>query len=121
MTDRVVIHYESSREIIDETWCFRVERVRFVPPVNVAVEHELLIDIYDPYLDGPGPVVVVLPVLGGEPHAARYFAAREELAPQIKLILLDQASLDWAQEENGWSWPCGRSSRGMKPCAPRWM
>jgi len=28
--------------------------------------------------------------------------------PRIKLILLDQASLDWGKETNGWSWPWPR-------------
>ncbi len=28
--------------------------------------------------------------------------------PDIKLILLDQASLDWGSDENGWSWPWPR-------------
>jgi adenylate cyclase len=28
--------------------------------------------------------------------------------PKIKLILLDQASLDWGNEANGWSWPWPR-------------
>ena len=43
---------------------------------------------------------------------ARFFAARETPAPQIKLILLDQASLDWAQQENGWGWPWPREVYG---------
>lgn len=28
--------------------------------------------------------------------------------PRVKLILLDQASLDWGKETNGWSWPWPR-------------
>lgn len=28
--------------------------------------------------------------------------------PKVKLILLDQASLDWGKETNGWSWPWPR-------------
>lgn len=43
---------------------------------------------------------------------ARFFSARETLAPEIKLILLDQASLDWAQRENGWGWPWPREVYG---------
>ena len=39
---------------------------------------------------------------------ARFFAPRETLSPKIKLILLDQDSLDWAQKENGWGWPWPR-------------
>ncbi len=39
---------------------------------------------------------------------ARFFSQRETLAPDIKLILIDQASLDWAQRENGWGWPWPR-------------
>jgi len=39
---------------------------------------------------------------------ARFFSQRETLAPEIKLILLDQGSLDWAQSENGWGWPWPR-------------
>lgn len=39
---------------------------------------------------------------------AKFFSQREIFSPEVKLILLDQASLDWAQEENpdwGWPWP----------------
>ena len=43
---------------------------------------------------------------------ARSFSARETLAPEVKLILLDQASLDWAQRENGWGWPWPREVYG---------
>jgi len=43
---------------------------------------------------------------------ARFFARREMPSPQIKLILLDQASLDWAQEINGWGWPWPREVHG---------
>ena len=43
---------------------------------------------------------------------ARFFAPRETLSPKIKLILLDQASLDWAQRENGWGWPWPREVYG---------
>ena len=43
---------------------------------------------------------------------ARYFAQREELSPKVKLILLDQTSLDWAQRENAWGWPWPREVYG---------
>ncbi len=43
---------------------------------------------------------------------ARFFAARETPSPKIKLILLDQASLDWAEQENGWGWPWPREVYG---------
>jgi adenylate cyclase len=43
---------------------------------------------------------------------ARFFASRETLSPKIKLILLDQGSLDWAQRENGWGWPWPREVYG---------
>ena len=43
---------------------------------------------------------------------ARFFARREAPSAQIKLILLDQASLDWAQTENGWGWPWPREVYG---------
>ena len=43
---------------------------------------------------------------------ARFFAPRETLSPNVKLILLDQASLDWAQQENGWGWPWPREVYG---------
>lgn len=39
---------------------------------------------------------------------ARFFAQRETLAPKIRLILLDQGSLDWAQREQGLGWPWPR-------------
>jgi adenylate cyclase len=43
---------------------------------------------------------------------ARFFAPRETLSPQVKLILLDQPSLDWAQKEIGWGWPWPREAYG---------
>jgi adenylate cyclase len=43
---------------------------------------------------------------------ARFFSQREVPSPKIKLILLDQASLDWAQRENGWGWPWYREVYG---------
>lgn len=43
---------------------------------------------------------------------ARFFAPREAPSPKVKLILLDQASLDWAQRENGWGWPWPREIYG---------
>jgi len=43
---------------------------------------------------------------------ARFFAPRETPSPKVKLILLDQASLDWAQRENGWGWPWPREVHG---------
>jgi adenylate cyclase len=42
----------------------------------------------------------------------RFFAQREALSPKIKLILLDQESLDWAQRENSWGWPWPREVYG---------
>lgn len=40
----------------------------------------------------------------------RFFSQRETLSPRVKLILLDQASLDWAADPNGnaWAWPWPR-------------
>src|SRR5262249_52769042 len=37
----------------------------------------------------------------------RWFANHTPFSPQIKIILIDQASLDWAKQENslGWPWP----------------
>ncbi len=40
------------------------------------------------------------------------FAARTQPNPAIKVILLDQASLDWGNEENGWAWPWPRTVYG---------
>jgi adenylate cyclase len=37
------------------------------------------------------------------------FAAHTPPAPQVKVILLDQASLDWGKKENGWAWPWPRT------------
>jgi adenylate cyclase len=43
----------------------------------------------------------------------RFFSPRETPSPQVKLILLDQASLDWAQRENpDWRWPWPREVYG---------
>ncbi|MFC1764148.1 CHASE2 domain-containing protein [Planctomycetota bacterium] len=43
---------------------------------------------------------------------ARFFAQREVSSPQVQLILLDQAALDWGQEVNGWEWPWPREVYG---------
>jgi adenylate cyclase len=40
------------------------------------------------------------------------FAPRSRPHPQVKVILLDQASLDWGKNENGWAWPWPRSVYG---------
>ena len=40
------------------------------------------------------------------------FAARTAPAPQVKVILLDQASLDWGKRANGWTWPWPRTVYG---------
>ncbi len=37
-----------------------------------------------------------------------YFAEPGAASPKIKLILLDQRSLDWGEKENGWTWPWPR-------------
>lgn len=43
----------------------------------------------------------------------RFFCQREVPSPQVKLILLDQHSLDWAQRENpDWRWPWPREVYG---------
>jgi adenylate cyclase len=42
----------------------------------------------------------------------KVFAARTAPAPQVKVILLDQASLDWGKKENGWAWPWPRTVYG---------
>ncbi|MBK9304603.1 MAG: adenylate/guanylate cyclase domain-containing protein [bacterium] len=52
-------------------------------------------------------------VLGAWERAAwswrvRAAAAPSAATPTVKLILLDQASLDWGSRENGWSWPWPR-------------
>lgn len=39
----------------------------------------------------------------------RIFAPRTQPHPQIKVVLLDQASLDWGKRENGWAWPWPRT------------
>jgi adenylate cyclase len=37
------------------------------------------------------------------------FAPRTSPSAQVKVILLDQASLDWGKQENGWVWPWPRT------------
>ncbi len=44
---------------------------------------------------------------------ATFFSQRETPSPKVKLILLDQPSLDWAQEEQGWGWPWPRVVYGV--------
>jgi len=41
---------------------------------------------------------------------ARFFAGQSAPAKQIKLILLDQETLDWAESESGLSWPWYRQA-----------
>ncbi|MBN1973867.1 MAG: adenylate/guanylate cyclase domain-containing protein [Sedimentisphaerales bacterium] len=43
---------------------------------------------------------------------AKFFSQRENISPEIKLVLLDQASLDWAKNENDWGWPWPREVYG---------
>lgn len=43
---------------------------------------------------------------------ARFFSAREALSPDIKLIFIDQNSLDWMQRENSFGWPWPREFYG---------
>ncbi len=43
---------------------------------------------------------------------ARFFSRRESMSRQVKLILIDQASLDWAKKENDWGWPWPREVYG---------
>jgi len=43
---------------------------------------------------------------------ARFFSQREVPSQEVKLILLDQASLDWGQRENAWGWPWPREAYG---------
>jgi adenylate cyclase len=40
------------------------------------------------------------------------FARPGAATPKVKVILLDQASLDWGKEANGWSWPWPREVYG---------
>ncbi len=42
----------------------------------------------------------------------RAFAPKTPPHPQIKVILLDQASLEWGKKENGWPWPWPRTVYG---------
>ena len=42
----------------------------------------------------------------------RFFARPGPTTDKIKVILLDQASLDWGKEQNGWSWPWPREVYG---------
>jgi adenylate cyclase len=37
------------------------------------------------------------------------FARRTPPSPQVKVILLDQASLDWGKKQNAWAWPWPRT------------
>ncbi len=43
---------------------------------------------------------------------ARYFSQREKIANEVKLIFIDQASLEWAKSENDWGWPWPREVYG---------
>jgi adenylate cyclase len=41
-----------------------------------------------------------------------FFAPRDTPASQVKVILIDQGSLDWGKNENGWPWPWPREVYG---------
>lgn len=43
---------------------------------------------------------------------ARLLAKESSATPRVKLVLLDQASLDWAQKNMGWAWPWPREVYG---------
>ncbi len=43
---------------------------------------------------------------------ARWLAQKGAASDSVTLILLDQASLDWGKETNGWSWPWPREVYG---------
>lgn len=43
---------------------------------------------------------------------ARFLAEKGAATDQIRLILIDQKSLDWGSEVNGWSWPWPREVYG---------
>jgi adenylate cyclase len=43
---------------------------------------------------------------------AQFFSGRENPSSRIKLIMLDQASLDWGKNENDWGWPWPREVYG---------
>ncbi len=45
-------------------------------------------------------------------YRAKYFADRSPVSQKVKIILIDQASLDWGKNENGWSWPWPREVYG---------
>ena len=45
---------------------------------------------------------------------ARLLARPSSATPRVKLVLLDQESLDWASKELGWAWPWPREA--MAPC-----
>ena len=40
------------------------------------------------------------------------FTARTRPHPQVRVVLLDQASLDWGKKENDWTWPWPRTVYG---------
>ena len=43
---------------------------------------------------------------------ARLLARPSSATPRVKLVLLDQESLDWASKELGWAWPWPREAYG---------
>ena len=41
-----------------------------------------------------------------------HFASHETPSSQVKVVLIDQGSLDWGKKENGWPWPWPREVYG---------
>jgi dienelactone hydrolase len=86
-----------------------------------GIEHDLLLDYYDLNTSGPSPVVLVLPILGGDNELASHFAALfakhglaavivhrreedkkadeiEELNRVLRMVVLDHArAVDWIE------------------------
>ncbi|MAE67504.1 MAG: alpha/beta hydrolase [Phycisphaeraceae bacterium] len=62
-------------ETLEQARHYTVRRVEFDSQVNVVEPHPIRMDYYDVPGDGPTPVIVVLPILGGPTFFAKHFAA----------------------------------------------
>jgi hypothetical protein len=66
----------ASDTVVDTRAGYRVRRIELESTVNVVESHTIVLDYYEVESDeGPVPVVLVLPVMGGRDRLARHFAS----------------------------------------------
>ena len=70
-------HYQGSyhSSLLDETNDYQLNQITFPSQHNIlAIEHDIIIDYYQPKITSKNPVILVLPILGGNNKIATLFA-----------------------------------------------